>query len=181
VLWAVLWKRMQHREARATGATASRQDGLSTVRSNVVPSDSRAGDAQPSVTPRESRALGYFGLFSSVGTLLCCALPSLFVLLGFGATVASLLAAAPWLVSLSRQKSWVFAVSALLIAGNYYYVYRVAPRLLVERGACAPGDPGACARATRTSRMLLWTSAALLGVGFMVAYLLPIVLTWTDP
>ncbi len=34
--------------------------------------------------------LGYLSLFSSLGTLLCCALPALFVLLGLGATVASI-------------------------------------------------------------------------------------------
>lgn len=33
--------------------------------------------------------LGYLSLFTSLGTLLCCALPSLLVALGLGATVAS--------------------------------------------------------------------------------------------
>jgi mercuric ion transport protein len=124
----------------------------------------------------ESRLLSYVGLFSSVGTLVCCALPSLLVLLGFGATVASALAAAPWLVTLSRHKGWVFAVAGLLIAGNFYYVYRLAPRLLVARGACPADDPAACAAATRVSRGLLWASATLFLAGFAVAYLLPLVL-----
>ena len=128
----------------------------------------------------ESRLLGYLGLFSSVGTLLCCALPSLFVLLGFGATVGSLLSAVPWLVSLSRYKTWIFGLSAILIAANFYYVYRIAPRLLVARGTCPANDPDACARATRFSRALLWCSAALMGVGASVAYVLPIVLERID-
>ena len=121
--------------------------------------------------------LAYLGLFSSVGTLLCCALPSLLVLLGFGATVASALASAPWLVTLSRHKAWIFATSGLLIAANFYYVYRLAPRLLARNGACAADDP-TCARASRTSRALLWVSALLLAAGFAVAYLLPAVLGW---
>ncbi|MFN2567465.1 MAG: hypothetical protein ABR499_20910 [Gemmatimonadaceae bacterium] len=127
------------------------------------------------VLPRERRLLGYLGLFSSVGTLLCCALPSLLVILGLGATVASVLASAPWLVALSRHKAWVFATSGLLVAGNFYYVYRLAPRLLARSGACDVDDPN-CVRATRTSRALLWVSALLLTAGFSVAYLLPIVL-----
>jgi mercuric ion transport protein len=123
--------------------------------------------------------LGYIGLFTSLGTLLCCAVPSLLVLLGLGATVASLLAAAPWLVTLSQHKEWVFGASALLIAGNFYYVYRLAPRLLAGSGACALDDP-ACTRASRTSRGLLWVSTLLLLVGFSIAYLLPVTLGWSD-
>jgi hypothetical protein len=59
---------------------------------------------------RTSGVLSYVSLFTSFGTLLCCALPSLLVLLGLGATVASFLTAVPWLVTLSRHKTWVFAV-----------------------------------------------------------------------
>ena len=59
---------------------------------------------QPTVStapPRiRSGALSYLSLFTSLSTLLCCALPSLFVLLGLGATVASLLSQAPWLVAM---------------------------------------------------------------------------------
>lgn len=127
----------------------------------------------------ENRLLAYVGLFSSVGTLVCCALPSTLVLLGLGATVASALASAPWLVALSRHKAWVFATSGTLVAANFYYVYRVVPRLLARRGACAPDDP-ACGRATRTSRRLLWLSAILLALGFAVAYVLPVVLERLD-
>ncbi len=124
--------------------------------------------------------LGYVALFSSIGTLLCCALPALLVLLGFGATVASLLSAAPWLVTLSRHKAWVFAFAGILIAGSFYYVYRIVPRLLVARGACAAHDEAACRSATRGSRGLLWLSTSLLVIGFSVAYLLPLVLEPSD-
>ena len=129
---------------------------------------------------RESRVPGYLGLFTSVGTLLCCALPSLFVLLGFGATVASLLSGAPWLVHLSHYKGWLFATSFLLIAGNAWYVHRVVPGLLVARGACPADDPEACGRATRLSRVVLWISACLLLGGAGVAYGLPLLLRWID-
>ena len=137
------------------------------------------GSTPASPPARESRAWGYASLFSSVGTLLCCALPSLLVLLGLGATVASVIASAPWLVALSRHKGWVFAASGILVAANFYYVYRVVPRLLAERGACASDDP-ACARASRASRALLWMSAIVLAIGAWVAYVLPVMLEWLD-
>ena len=42
---------------------------------------------------RAGGVLSYLSLFTSFGTLLCCALPSLLVLVGLGATVASFLLA----------------------------------------------------------------------------------------
>src|SRR5437764_14990245 len=94
--------------------------------------------------------LNYLSLFTSLGTLLCCALPSLLVLLGLGATVASFLSAAVWLVALSHHKRIVFAVSGALIITNFYYTYWLAPRLQAARLqregiACSPSDPEACA------------------------------------
>ena len=116
--------------------------------------------------------LSYISLFTSFGTLLCCALPSLLVLLGLGATVASFLSAVPWLVVLSRHKTWVFSISGLLIVGNLIYVHVVAPRLR-QRGLACPSDaPDACASASRFSRILLWVSATIYGVGVFSAYVL---------
>jgi hypothetical protein len=81
---------------------------------------------------RENPLLSYLSLFTSLGTLLCCALPSLLVLLGLGATVASFLSAVPWLVTLARHKVWVFTVSGALIASDFFYIYRLSPRLKVQ-------------------------------------------------
>lgn len=124
--------------------------------------------------------LGYISLFTSLGTLICCALPALLVLLGLGATVASVLATAPWLVTLSRQKTWMFAIAGALIAANFIYVYRIVPRLQTAGAACPPGAPDACARASRLSRVVLWVSAAIYGIGFFTAFLLGPLLMWLD-
>jgi mercuric ion transport protein len=137
----------------------------------------------------ETRSLptwwSFASLFTSVGTLLCCALPSLLVLLGLGATVASFLSAAPWLVALSHHKRLVFGVSGVLILTNFYYTYSLAPRLqaarLAREGiACSPSDPEACAVVGRFSRVVLWISAALWASGFFVAFVLGEVLSRLD-
>jgi len=119
---------------------------------------------------QKPRVFAYFSLFTSFSTLLCCALPSLLVLFGLGATVASVLSEAPWLVSLSRHKGWVFIVGAL-IAANFVYVYRVAPSLRQNLETCAIGD-SPCASADRVSRAVLWISTAIYCVGFFTAYML---------
>src|SRR5690348_16999631 len=76
-----------------------------------------------------SGILGYLSLFTSLGTLLCCALPSLLVLLGLGATVASVLSDVPWLVRLSQHKAWVFTTAGVLITLALIQTYAVSPRL----------------------------------------------------
>jgi mercuric ion transport protein len=123
-------------------------------------------------TGSRSAVLGYLSLFTSFGTLLCCALPSLLVLLGLGATVSSVLLSVPWLVTLSRHKDWVFAISGVLIAANFAYVYLITPKLVAQGAACPPDRPEACEVASRTTRTVLWVSGALYLVGFFSAYLL---------
>ena len=77
-----------------------------------------------SAPPRvRSGALSYLSLFTSIGTLLCCALPSLLVLFGLGATVASVLSEVPWLVTMSHHKHWVFVVAGIMISGSFIYTY----------------------------------------------------------
>ena len=121
--------------------------------------------------------LNYFSLFTSFGTLLCCALPSLLVLLGLGATVASFLSAVPWLVTLSRHKGWVFLISGSLIAANLVYTYAVAPRLR----ACPADAPEACEEASTLSRVVLWISAGIYAIGLFSAYLLgPLLMRYAD-
>ena len=118
-----------------------------------------------------SGALSYLSLFTSLGTLLCCALPSLLVLFGLGATVASILSEAPWLVTMSHHKHWVFIGAGVLIFSNLY-VYAVVPKLQMRNGSCDPNDPTACQMASRFSRVVLWCSAAVYMVGCFTAYIL---------
>jgi hypothetical protein len=125
-----------------------------------------------------STILSYFSLFTSLSTLLCCALPSLLVLAGLGATVASTLSALPWLVTLSHHKNWTFTISGVLLAGSFLNMYYVAPRL--RRRQCSPEHPDACEKASRFSQWLLWISATIYMAGFFVAFLLGPILARLD-
>ena len=142
--------------------------------------------ATTNVAPNVRRAalLNYFSLFSSFSTLLCCALPSVLVLLGMGTTVASLLSAAPWLVSVSRHKIWTFSTAGILIALSFAVTYAIAPRLKekqIRQGqACEADNPNTCAEVSKLSRILLWASALIWSAGFFVAYLLGPILEFTD-
>ena len=107
-------------------------------------------------------------LFTTSGTLICCAIPITLVSLGMGATVASMAATAPWLVALSMHKGWVFGLSAGLIALSAWSVYRP--------GRACPIDPelaAACARADKWNRRFIWFSAVMWSIGFLAAFALP--------
>ena len=134
--------------------------------------------AIPTPATRRSTVLSYFSLFTSLSTLLCCALPSLLVLFGLGASVASTLSFLPWLVTLSRHKVLTFTISGVLIACSLVNTYYIVPRL--RREECSPDNPNACAEASRLSRVLLWISIAIYTVGFFVAFLLGPILSKLD-
>ena len=120
-------------------------------------------------TPLQSRRWGWLVVFTTTSTLLCCALPIALVSLGLGATVASLAANLPWLVTLSMYKGWVFAISGLLILTSAYAVFRP--------GRACPTYPhlaAACARADTWNQRLVGASACFWGIGFTAAYVLPL-------
>lgn len=106
-------------------------------------------------------------LFTSVGTLVCCALPALFVTLGAGAALAGLVSTAPWLVALSKYKAWTFGISGvmILLAGFMRWKARNAP---------CPIDPEqakACTRLRNISGWMYWVSVVVWAVGFFFAFI----------
>ena len=129
---------------------------------------------------KRSGVLSYLSLFTSLGTLFCCALPSLLVLLGLGATVASVLTSVPWLVDLSHHKSWVFTIAGILIAMSLVQTYAISPRLRRDFDACPPEDSNACDIASTLSKVLLWIAVAVYATGFFVAYVLGPILSHLD-
>jgi hypothetical protein len=126
-----------------------------------------------------SSVFSYLSLFTSLSTLLCCALPSLLVLFGLGASVASFLSFVPWLVTLSHHKTWVFAISGTLILISIVQSYAIAPRLRMRREVCAADDPS-CDNASKVSKVVLWVSAVIYAIGFFSAYLLGPILSRID-
>lgn len=95
---------------------------------------------------RES-AVSLVTLASSAGTLVCCALPILLVSFGMGAAVVSLTSSAPWLITLSEHKPWVFGISFLMLVVCGWSIYRP--------GRSCPSDPHlalTCRRADRVNR-----------------------------
>lgn len=106
-------------------------------------------------------------LFSSTGTLLCCALPSAIAATAGGAAVASFVSTFPWLVPISQHKVWIFGAAGLMIVLSGVLVYRPKGKL-----ACSITGGQGCEVAGRFTKMMFWLSAIVFGAGVVFAYAL---------
>lgn len=116
---------------------------------------------------RTESGASWAALFTTTGTLVCCALPIVLVTLGMGATVAALTSAMPFLITLSQYKAWVFAFSAMMLATSGWLVYRPSRVCPTE-----PELAAACNRVQMWNRRVFWGSVAVWSVGFIAAFLL---------
>ena len=117
--------------------------------------------------------LSYFSLFTSLGTILCCALPSLLVALGLGASFAGLIGAFPQIVWLSENKPLVFGLSGILILTSSILHYK-------NRNAPCPIDfhqAQACQMSRKLTTIILGISLFMWLIGFLFAYIIPLFLT----
>jgi hypothetical protein len=108
-----------------------------------------------------------FSLFTSVGTLICCALPALLVTLGMGTALAGLVSTAPWITAISDYKEVVFGGAGIMLALSTYLQWR-------GRYAPCPADPAkakACSRLRKVSWFILGFSILIYVVGFFFAFL----------
>lgn len=115
---------------------------------------------------QQTKWLTILSLFTSTGTLVCCALPALLVTLGAGAALAGLVSTAPWLVALSKYKVITFTVAGvmLLLSGFMKYKARNAP--------CPTGasQAQACTQMRRVSSYIYTFSVLIYLVGFFFAF-----------
>lgn len=115
------------------------------------------------------KASNYFSLFASSSTLICCALPAIFVALGAGASFASLITIFPFLVTLSQYKLYItlFAFLMIVIAGYINYKTYYMP---------CPADPElgrACTETRKKSRYLYYISVAIFLFAVIFTYIVP--------
>ena len=117
-------------------------------------------------TPKKNTLVIILTLVSSSASLMCCALPAIFVMLGFGAAFASVINILPWLIKFSEYKWSIFATAGILIALSAWQLYHS------KRMVC-PSDSEkakACSRLRKLSLVLLTFSilAFLTGLAFVL-------------
>ena len=122
---------------------------------------------------KSNKIVNYLTLFTSSGTVICCALPALLVSIGAGAALSSLISVFPQLVILSIYKIPIFfgAFIMLIISGIIQYFARSLP---------CPSDKklaGACIQTRKVSLIIYFLSLGLFSTGLLIAFIFPIFLS----
>lgn len=113
--------------------------------------------------------LSFLSLFTSASTLVCCALPALFVALGFGAAFAGIIGSVPQLIWMSEHKVWIFGYGAVMLTIGGFFQWR-------NRTESCPIDQNlseACATTRDWSKIIYILSVAIYSVGAFFAFIAP--------
>ncbi len=111
----------------------------------------------------------FLSLFTSLSTIFCCALPAIFVVLGFGAAFAGLVSAIPQLIWISEHKVFIFLFGGVMLISAGLFQWRA-------KQIFCPVDSltGTGCEATRDwSLWVYFTSLGLYLVGFLFAFMAP--------
>ena len=118
---------------------------------------------------KESINLGFLSLIASSSTLICCALPALFVTLGAGATLVSIIDVFPELIIISKYKIYIsiFALLFLIIAG-----------ILIKNASLqpCPTDPNLkdiCIKTRKRSKVIYIISIFIFVFASIFTYIVP--------
>ena len=111
--------------------------------------------------------LSTLSLFTSFGTLVCCALPALLVTLGMGASLISILGVFPWITVISEQKKIVFIISGIFLSLGFVnqYVNNIS-------SSCPTNENEAriCKNLKKVNWIILFFSSILYIVGLFFAF-----------
>jgi hypothetical protein len=119
----------------------------------------------------KTKAVSYLSLFTSGGTLICCALPATLVGLGAGAAMSSLVSNVPQLVWFSEHKIGVFLFAAVMLLGSGALQWHA-------RSLPCPADSAlaaACMKTRKTSFFVYLFSVAIFVIGGFFAFVAPLI------
>jgi hypothetical protein len=113
----------------------------------------------------KQKASSFAALFTSTGTLLCCALPAAVAAFAGGGAVTSMISTFPWLVPLSANKGWIFLGSGIMLLISGILVYRPKGKM-----ACSITGGEGCEVAGRFTKIMFWSSVIIYSIGVFFAY-----------
>ena len=134
-----------------------------------MPSESNMKKNNEINTLSNIKHLSFLSLFTSTGTILCCALPALLVTIGAGAALSSLISTFPEIIWVSKYKEYIFTAAFILIILSGYLQWQA-------RKLPCPADKllaAQCMKARKLSLVIYFVSVVILIIGFTFAFALP--------
>jgi hypothetical protein len=117
----------------------------------------------------KTKHLSLLSLFSSGGTLICCALPALLVSLGAGAVMASVVSSVPQIVWFSEHKLGVFIFAGVMLSISGFLQWKA-------RSLPCPSDKALaelCNRTRANSLRIYIFSVCVFLIGGFMAFVAP--------
>ena len=117
----------------------------------------------------KTKHLSYLSLFTSGGTLICCALPALLVGLGAGAVMVSLVSSVPQIVWFSEHKLGVFIFAGVMLSISGFLQWRA-------RSLPCPSDKALaelCHKTRVNSLRVYYFSVTVFLIGGFMAFVAP--------
>ena len=117
----------------------------------------------------KTKHLSYLSLFTSGGTLICCALPALLVGLGAGAVMVSLVSSVPQIVWFSEHKLGVFIFAGIMLSISGFLQWKA-------RSLPCPSDKALAelCNKTRVNSLRIYTfSVCVFLIGGFMAFVAP--------
>ena len=115
--------------------------------------------------------LPFLGLFTSLSTILCCALPIILVTLGMGAVFAGLTANFPFIIWLAQKSSYLFTIASILLLVSGYFVFIRAQTCPVDKKMAE-----ICAKTKKFNKIVWIFSVIILVISAFFKYLLIVIL-----
>ena len=109
----------------------------------------------------------FLGLFTSISTILCCALPIILVMLGMGAVFASLTANFPFITYLAERAIYLFIISGTLLLVSGYFIF-------IAKQSCPTDKKLAeiCNKTKKFNKIVWWISVVILLISLFFKYIL---------
>jgi hypothetical protein len=117
----------------------------------------------------KTKHLSYLSLFTSGGTLICCALPALLVGLGAGAVMVSLVSSVPQIVWFSEHKLGVFIFAGIMLSISGFLQWKA-------RSLPCPSDKALAEMCNKTrvnSLRVYYFSVTVFLIGGFMAFIAP--------
>ena len=117
----------------------------------------------------KTKHLSLLSLFSSGGTLICCALPALLVSLGAGAVMASVVSSVPQIIWFSEHKLGVFIFAGMMLSISGFLQWKA-------RSLPCPSDKALaelCNKTRVNSLRVYFFSVCVFLIGGFMAFVAP--------
>ena len=114
--------------------------------------------------------LTFFGLFTSISTIFCCALPIILVTLGMGAAFTILTTNFPFIIWLAEKSVYLFIIATIFLLIGGYFIF-------IKPSSC-PSDKKLsqiCNKTRKFNKIIRLISVIILVISFFFKYILSII------